>query len=390
MKERLHKWREELEQFILEAIFEKRQGKRANVTRGFLFVLSKVFQFAVRVRHFLYSTRIFRDHTLGCLVVSVGNLTVGGTGKTPVVEKFARALTLKGRKVAILSRGYKSLPRPFWQRLLLWITRYEKHIPPKVVSDGQNLLLDSEQAGDEPYMLASNLPEVIVLVDKDRVKSGRYAIEQFKADTLVLDDGFQHWRLKSRLNLVLVDRTFPFGNKHLLPRGTLREAPESLNRASHVFITKSNGSGSVELRNQIKQLNPNAQIIECTHHPLYLQNVFTGEKKPLEFLDGLKVAALSGIAMPDGFEQSIVKLGAELVHSRQYADHHRFTQQEVLNMINRSKKKKAQAIITTEKDAVRFPKLDRVDVPIYFLRVEIKIIEGAKDFDDAVNRICFD
>jgi tetraacyldisaccharide 4'-kinase len=322
--------------------------------------------------------------------VSVGNLTVGGTGKTPVVEKFARALAHKGRKVAILSRGYKSLPRPFWQRVLLWITRYEKRMPPKVVSDGHNLLLDSEQAGDEPYMLASNLPEVIVLVDKDRVKSGRYAIERFKADTLVLDDGFQHWSLKSRLNLVLVDRTFPFGNNYMLPRGTLRESPESLKRASHVFITKSNGTGCEELRAQVKKLNPNAQIIECTHHPLYLQNAFTGERKPLECLKGLKVAALSGIAMPDGFEQSLVKLGAELVHSMQYADHHRYSQQELLNMINRSKRRHAQAIITTEKDAVRFPKVDRVDVPIHFLRVEIKIIEGAKDFDDAVNRICFD
>jgi tetraacyldisaccharide 4'-kinase len=390
MRQRLRKWSEDIEQFALEAIFTKRRGKRANLLRGFLFALSRLFSGIVALRRFLYAQRIFRHHTLGCLVVSVGNLTVGGTGKTPVVEKFARALAQKGRKVAILSRGYKSLPRPFWQRLLLWITRYEKRIPPRVVSDGHNLLLDSEQAGDEPYMLASNLPEVIVLVDRDRVKSGRYAIEKFKADTLVLDDGFQHWSLKSRLNLVLVDRTFPFGNNHLLPRGTLREAPESLQRASHVFITKSNGSGSAELREQIKRLNPNAQIIECTHHPLYLQNAFTGERKPLEFLYGLKVAALSGIAMPDGFEQSLGGLGAEVVHSKQYADHHRYSQQELLNMINRSKKRQAQAIITTEKDAVRFPKLDRVDVPIYFLRVEIKIIEGAKDFDDAVNRICFD
>jgi len=390
MREKIRKWMEELEQFALQAILEKRGGKRAYLLRGLAFVLSKLFAGIVSTRRFLYSKRIFRDNTLGCLVVSVGNLTVGGTGKTPVVEKFARALAQKGRKVAILSRGYKSVPRPFWQRALLWITRYEKRIPPRVVSDGSNLLLDSEQAGDEPYMLASNLPEVIVLVDKDRVKSGRYAIEKFKADTLILDDGFQHWALKSRLNLVLVDRQFPWGNNHMLPRGTLREPPVSLKRASHVFITKSNGHGSDELRAQIKSFNPSAQIIECTHHPLYLQNVFTGERKPLEFLKGLKVAALSGIAMPDGFEQSLEKLGGELVHAKQYADHHRYSQQEILNMINRSKKRGAQVIITTEKDAVRFPKLDRVDVPIYYLRVEIKIIEGAKDFDDAVNRICFD
>jgi tetraacyldisaccharide 4'-kinase len=238
-------------------------------------------------------------------------------------------------------------------------------------------------------MLASNLKDVVVLVDKDRVKSGRYAIEQFGCDTLLLDDGFQYWKLRGRRqDIVLIDRQQPFGNERLLPRGTLREPPSHLARANTIFITKSNGD-SEELRRRIAQFNPDASIIECVHHPLYLEDVFTGQRADLDFLKGRKVASLSGIAQPESFEQSLVKVGADLVYSKRFADHHRFTQQEVLNAINRSKKRQAETIITTQKDAVRFPKLDRRDLPIYFMRVEIKIVSGANDFQDCVRRICF-
>jgi tetraacyldisaccharide 4'-kinase len=244
-------------------------------------------------------------------------------------------------------------------------------------------------AGDEPHMLASNLKDVVVLVDKNRVKAGRYAIEKFGCDTLLLDDGFQYWKLRGRRHdVVLVDCQQPFGNGHLLPRGTLREPPSHLARASTIFITKSNGKTS-ELRARLSRINPNAPIIECIHHPLYFVDVFTGERHSLELINGKKVASLSGIAQPESFEQSLINLGGELVYSKRFADHHRFTQQEVLNVINRSKKRQAAMIITTQKDAVRFPKLDRRDIPIYYVRVEIKIIEGAKDFNDCVRRICF-
>jgi len=228
-----------------------------------------------------------------------------------------------------------------------------------------------------------------VLVDKDRVKSGRYAIEKFGCDTLLLDDGFQYWRLRGRRqDIVLIDRQQPFGNERLLPRGTLREPPSHLARANTIFITKSDGDTS-ELRRRIAQLNPSAGIIECIHHPLYLEDVFTGQRTGLEFLQGRKVASLSGIAQPESFEQSLVQLGAELVYAKRFADHHRFTQQEVLNAINRGKKRQAETIITTQKDAVRFPKIDRRDLPIFFMRVEIKILAGAKDFQDCVSKICF-
>lgn len=389
MREKLRAWMESGETFLLEVILEERKGFRESVVRGIAYGCSKIFQVAVKTRRFLYNFRILRDSTLGVQVIAIGNLTVGGTGKTPVVEKFARELRDEGRNVAILSRGYRSKPLPVHKWLMNKVLLRDDTTPPRVVSDGRSLLLDSEMAGDEPYMLASNLKDVVVLVDKDRVKSGRYAIEKFGCDTLLLDDGFQYWKLKGRrLDVVLIDRQQPFGNERLLPRGTLREPPSHLARASFIFITKSDGN-TAELRRRIAQVNPAAGIIECIHHPLYLEDVFTGQRSGLDLLKGTKVASLSGIAQPESFEKSLVQLKAELVYSKRFADHHRFTQQEILNAINRGKKRQAEAIITTQKDAVRFPKLDRRDLPIYFMRVEIKILSGANDFQDCVRKICF-
>src|SRR3954467_13092202 len=198
MRETLRVWTESVETFVLDVIIGERAGKAAAVVRFVLALLSRVFAVAVKVRRFLYNVRLLRDSTLGVQVIAIGNLTCGGTGKTPVVEKFARELQNQGRTVAILSRGYRSKPPPLSGRLLNRLLLRADSTPPRVVSDGKNLLLDSETAGDEPYMLASNLKDVVVLVDKDRVKAGRYAIEKFGCDTLLLDDGFQYWKLRGR------------------------------------------------------------------------------------------------------------------------------------------------------------------------------------------------
>jgi tetraacyldisaccharide 4'-kinase len=388
MRETLRAWLEAIEAPYLEIISEQRRGKKAALARSLLFGLSKVYQLVLTIYRFCIQARLMRDSTLGIQVIAIGNLTFGGTGKTPVVEKFARELQRQGRTVAILSRGYRSRPQPLSETLMNKLLFREDSTPPRVVSDGKNLLLDSDTAGDEPYMLASNLKDVVVLVDKNRVKSGRYAIEQYGCDTLLLDDGFQYWRLAGRRqDVVLVDCQQPFGNEHLLPRGTLREPPSHLARANVIFITKSDGK-TAALRERISRYNPAAGIIECIHAPLYFEDVFTGERKGLDFVKGMRLASLSGIAQPESFEQSLVTLCRELVYSKRFADHHRFSQQEILNAINRSKKRQAEVIITTQKDAVRFPKLDRRDLPIYFMRVEIKILSGAEDFDDCVRKIC--
>ncbi len=188
---RLRKKLDAFEQFAVDVVFDRRQGRGATALRLFLHTCSHLFNLLVQARLWLFRKRILHDHHLGCLVVVVGNLTVGGTGKTPVVEKFARSLAERGRKVAILSRGYKSRKEPFWVRWWRAIVTGGEPPPPRVVSDGKQILLDSEAAGDEPYMLARNLPGVIVLVDANRVKAGSYAVRKFGCDTLVLDDGFR-------------------------------------------------------------------------------------------------------------------------------------------------------------------------------------------------------
>ena len=383
-------FREKTELFLLAVVSGRLRGLGPNLLRFTLKLLSRLYSFIMNVRLALFEHRIIRSKTLGCQVISIGNLTVGGTGKTPVVEVFARALQQNGRKVAILSRGYMKAEDPPAEKLKNLITfRTPKQQPPRIVSDGNRLLLDSEMGGDEPYMLASNLPNVCVIVDKDRVKSGRYAIQKLGCDTLILDDGFQYLRLKHRVDIVLVDRTNPFDNGYVLPRGLLRESVRHLSRATFIFITKSAGDGSPELRQQIRALNDKAEIAECRHTPRHLQDVFTGERKPLEFLQGLKVAALSGIAAPRGFEETLERLGGELVHRRRFADHHRYTQQELLDTINAARDRGAQAILTTEKDAVRFPLVERRDIPLYFLRVEIELLSGEESFHDLIARICF-
>ncbi|MFL6541231.1 MAG: tetraacyldisaccharide 4'-kinase [Chthoniobacterales bacterium] len=377
---------EQFEQFAIDVILERRHGLRASLLRAFLYALSFIYERAVQLRLYLYRKRILRERTLGCLVISIGNLTVGGTGKTPIVEKFARALRTGGRRVAILSRGYKSIPPPSEKRRGLF--RAKPVVPPRIVSDGQSLLLDSATAGDEPYMLANNLKDVIVLVDKDRVKSGKFAIKELKADTLLLDDGLQYLHLKHRLDIVLIDRQAPFGNEYLLPRGTLREPPRNLRRASYIFITKSTGESNEELIKRIRRYNRTAEIIECAHKPLYLQNVATAEQVPLEKLRGAYVGAISGIAQPDSFENGLRDLGAKIEVAKRYADHHRYSDPELQNFINRCIRRDLEMIITTEKDAVRFPRLTNPEVPMYFLRVEIEILSGHESWEHCVARIC--
>jgi tetraacyldisaccharide 4'-kinase len=258
-----------------------------------------------------------------------------------------------------------------------------------VVSDGEKVLLDSEVAGDEPFMLARNLPGVIVLVDKNRVKAGAYAIKRFGCDTLVLDDGFQYLPLKGRLNLLLVDKTNPFGNGHLLPRGVLREPVKHLKRASYVFLTKSNGQRDPELEALISKHNPGVDIIECAHRPQYLQRFDSDERLPLAHLQGKRVGAFSGIATPESFEKFLKDLGATLDYTRRFLDHYRFSYEDLVSIFSEAMEKRVDFIVTTEKDAVRLPEHLPCPVPLYYLRLEIDIIRGAADFDEAVGRICF-
>jgi len=382
---------ENIEQYFIELIKNRRHDPFDIFMRGMLFIASRVYRRAIQFRIWLYDNRVIRNRAIGCLVVSIGNLSCGGTGKTPVVEVFAKTLSQKGRKVAVLSRGYRSRDRSLLAKLRQKFSSKRLVVPPRVVSDGRKLLLDSINAGDEPFMLASNLKNVVVLVDKDRVKAGLYAIDEFQTDTLILDDGFQYLNLKAHINILLVDATAPFDNHHVLPLGLLREPVNNIWRADYIFLTKSDGSPKLKhLKSFLRRHNRRAEIIECCHKPVHLEDVYDrGRRSPLALLKGRKIAALSAIACPSSFDEFLTKLGGKLCLATHFADHHRYRQQELINFVNAAHDAGADLIVTTEKDAVRMPRLDRRDIPILFLRVEIDILSGKESFDQCISRICF-
>ena len=378
---------DELEEWGTEVIFNRAHGFRAWLMRCVLRVVSWFFYIVVRVRLLLFRRRLRTVHYLGTLVVSVGNITAGGTGKTPVVELLARTLASRGRKCAILTRGYKSADLPKRQ---MWKDANGKRIKklPKIASDGKTRYLSPLYAGDEPFMLARNLDDVAVLVDKDRVKSGIFAIEQLGSNTLILDDGMQYLKLKHEIDIVLVDCGFPFGTGALLPRGTMREPRSSLARASYIILTKSEGKPQDELISTIRRYNQVADIIVTNHAPAYLENVFTGERKPLDFLSGKYVACLSGIARPESFEHLVEEQGAHIEIRRRYPDHHWFDQADLEAFIERCANRALDLIVTTEKDAVRLQQPEEIDVPIYFLRISIEINQGHAEWQRLIDNIC--
>lgn len=382
---------ERFEQFVTDVIYDRaKMSPAARALAAFLRALSVLFERIVRLRFLLYRTRILRDTPLGCKVVVVGNLTVGGTGKTPVVEKMARVMASHGRKVAILSRGYKSKKEPLLRRILRWLNLASRPAP-RIVSDGKNVLLGAEIAGDEPYMLARNLVScgVCVVVDRDRVYAGEYAIRHFGVDVIILDDGMQYLPLRGSINLLLVDKTNPFGNGNLLPRGILREPVEHLKRGSYIFLTKSDGNPNPALVKRIRKYNPDAEIIECTHQPKRLCAVF-GDMPDIELgeMRGRRVATFSGIATPDKFEEFVRRYGARIAYNRRFSDHHRFSEKDLDEVFEGARLAGAEFIVTTEKDMVRLSRDLKPPIPIYYLRLEIEILSDHDSFESAVERIC--
>jgi len=378
---------DEFAEWGTEVVFGRVRGFRAWLMKCALRFASFFFYFLIKGRLLLFQRRLKTVRYLGTFVVSVGNITAGGTGKTPVVELLSRTLAQRGRKCAILTRGYKSAPLDEPQE---WKDVHGKpvHNLPKIASDGVTRYLGPLYAGDEPFMLARNLDGVAVLVDKDRVKSGIFAIEQLGRNTLILDDGMQYLKLKHEIDIVLVDCGFPFGTGALLPRGTMREPRSSLARASYIILTKSGGKPQGELISTIRKYNRTADIIVTNHGPSYLENIFTGERQPLSFLKDKYVACMSGIARPESFEGLVEELGAHVEIRRRYPDHYWFDQADLEVFVERCADRAMDLIVTTEKDAVRFLKPGEMEVPIYFLRIQIDIEQGQEYWDRMIDRIC--
>jgi tetraacyldisaccharide 4'-kinase len=366
----------------------RRNDRTARAARTVLRGAASLFGLAVRARFRMYAHGVLRRSWPGCLVISVGNITVGGTGKTPIVETFARALAKGGRRVAIVSRGYKARS-PSWR--WRWRNR-QLRTTTKVVHDGRSMLLNARVAGDEPYMLAQNLAHVVVIVDHDRVRGSRFAIREFGVDTIILDDGMQHLRLQRQVEVVLIDATCPFGYDRLLPAGLLREPAEGLQRASHIFITKSRDVDIEPIVHRIRRVNADAEIIACYYEPTELVDLHTDEHVSLAALRDRNVFVVSGIAQPGGFQSLIGELGGIVQRAYSYPDHHRYRRDEIEQIYQHACDWQIDAIVTTEKDAVRFSRRAGVHIkpcPVYMLKVAIKIKTGEEDFNDCIMRICY-
>jgi tetraacyldisaccharide 4'-kinase len=311
---------------------------------------------AVRTRASLYSLGLFETKQLPRPVISIGNITAGGTGKTPLVMALAKGLMERGIPTVILSRGYRA----------------KKGAGP-LVTDGQKILLSPEEAGDEPFLMAQAVKGIPILIGKDRFKNGQIALERFSVRGFLLDDGFQHLPLQRDLNIVLVDSQIGFGDGHLLPRGILREPLSHLKRADIFLLTKAEDpEASQFLKSKLHEIHPSSPIFHSHYEPTGLVHP-DGRIDPLHLLKGKRILALSGIASPTYFYSLLRRCEAEVVEEIIFPDHHLYTAKDLTSMFK--KVKGADSIVTTEKDMVKLNGLSFDPLPLLALRIEMKIRE---------------
>lgn len=335
------------------------QGRRTSRFWGSLLsAISVLYGSAVYLRRIFFGLHIFKRKKILCPVISIGNLTLGGTGKTPTVIQVAQLLTRNNRRPVVVSRGYGR--------------KDESEII--VVSDRQSVLVDAQTGGDEPVMMGSKLPGIPVVVGRRRYHAALRAVQRFRPDVVVLDDGFQHIQLKRDLDVVLVDAGNPFGNGKLFPAGILREPINALKRAHAVLITKTDMSTDVEkLKDTIRQ-HTGARIFTSRQVPVDLIDYRSSDLKPLAVLRGSRVLALSGIARPDSFTLLLKSLGADIVAACTYRDHFDYQKSDLAAVFRKAADEKISMIVTTEKDAIRLKKL-HVD-GVWALRIELTVAEG--------------
>lgn len=329
------------------------------LARALLYAPAKLYELGVRARVAAYQNKLLKTFRLNAPVVSVGNLTVGGTGKTPCVAFIASTLRDAGHQAAILSRGYKRQTDG----------RVE-------VSDGKEILCTAAESGDEPFLLAQSCPGVRVVVDSDRAAAGRWLEARAPVSVFILDDAYQHLRLARDLNLLLIDATEPLAESAMIPFGRLREPLTEMRRADAVIVTRSNrlnDSSRSELIETIKKLSRPATPVFFAYHSLTsLRNLQNQQAvSPREF-SGKPVAAISGIARPESFVEDLKKAEMQIALRRDFADHHRYSAAEFANVIAEAKTANAEAIIVTEKDAANLPveSIRQSSLPVFAARIE--------------------
>lgn len=352
-----------LEKALLPVITGEARGARATLLRGVLRGLSGIYLAGIEGYLGCYRLGLLKRTRLACKVICVGNLTVGGTGKTTTVRALARKLMAMGLKVAVLSYGYRS----------------DHDGPPSVVSDGNEILMTPREAGDEAVLLAKDLPGAPVIIGPRRVESGRLAVERFGVDVILMDDGFQYWRLRKDLEILLLDATEPFGYGAVIPRGLLREPIGHLARAGAVIITHADHASPEALEaleTRIRRIAPGMPIARSRHAAARLRNLAGDGELSLDWLKGRRVLALSSLGNPGGFERTLAALGAEPVGSSRFRDHHRYSREEIARVREEAAALGAEAVLTTEKDAIKIDKQWLEGSPMVSLAIELEFLSG--------------
>ncbi len=338
--------RKKVKAYYVDLVQGKRKGALDAFFSFFLLCCSFVYGFLVKLVLACYQTGVCKTYQSPVRVISVGNLTWGGTGKTPLVETLARFFKDEGKNPAILIRGYGK---------------------------------------DEVAMLKSKFKEICVLAGRDRVRTAKSALKHCSADIIILDDGFQHWRLGRDLDIVLIDCKTPFGNRRLIPRGILREPLSSLTRADVFILTKSElaGENTGPIKQELRKYNPRAAIYEAVHTPRSLYRLTTKEGVEFSTIKDRPVALLAGIASPSSFVQTVSSLGAKVALRFDFPDHYRYGRKDLQKIAGQAAERQIETLITTEKDAAKLSGLFRpgeFTLEILVLGVELEINRGKEEF----------
>ncbi len=321
-----------------------------------LTVLSWFYRLIVGVRNFLYNVSILKSTKVSATVISIGNITTGGTGKTPLVAWLCNYFIGKNIKTAVLTRGYKK----------------------------------KGDVADEPAMLTKAVPSVIVMVNPDRVAGAEKAINEHKAKLLVMDDGFQHRRLARDVNIVAIDAMVPFGNEKLLPAGLLREPIKSLKRADAVVITRANQNSPEiieEIKRRVTAIKPDMVFAAAVHKPMYAK-LIKDRQIPLEQMKGKKIYAFCGIGNPDAFFQTLTDMALNIVGKKVYNDHHLYINDDIEAIYEDARYNKAEFVITTHKDWIKTALLsmDRFQIPFAAMMVELDFVDGKENIIALVDK----
>ena len=343
----------DLSSYYQELVFGRTSRIRDQLLLALLRLLSHPYALVLRLRALGYRLGLLRSYRLPCPVVSVGNITLGGTGKTPMVAQLAADLIGRGRRVAVLSRGYGG-------------TANGEVV---VVSDGKNVLVPPERSGDEPYLLAQKVPGLIVVIGADRYRAAQLALREYSPDLFILDDGFQHLRLKRDLDILLVDATRPFANGYTIPAGFLREPVAAAMRADLVVYTRCGAD--------LPQLFPEKPCCWTSHRITSIMPLGGGNRSGFEPLQGARVSAFSGIASPASFFDLLEGEGVPLTATISFPDHTSYGEDEIAAICRLKVASRSTLLVTTEKDAVKLaPFADRIG-PCYVALLELSCRDSA-------------